>query len=87
MLHRAMSNLSVPSVVEGIDPDIPVPQGYLCETHQELLAAYDLLGQGTVILKPCRSGAGGWACFATEVGIQSTKRACKRPLALGFRVL
>ena len=58
MLHRAMSNLSVPSVIETIDPSIPVAHGYLCETPEELVAAYELLGKGTVILKPCTPGAG-----------------------------
>lgn len=59
MLHRCMSNLDQPSVVEQIDPTIAVPDGYVCETVEELLAARELMkGCADVCIKPL-SGATG----------------------------
>ena len=67
-----MSALDQPSLVETINPRIPVAAGYYCETVAELLAAYTLLGRRDVVVKPVygasgrahwlSSGGGGWAC-------------------------
>ena len=52
LLHRHMSSLDVPSVVEAIDPTIPVPRGYVCKTIAELRAARSLLIDVPVCIKP-----------------------------------
>ena len=59
MLHRKMSDLDAPSMIETIDPTIPVPRGYVCETTEELLKARELMSDlPDVCIKPL-SGATG----------------------------
>jgi hypothetical protein len=59
VLHRKMSSLHEPSVLETIDPTIPVPRGFVCETVEELLAARELMSDlPEVCIKPL-SGATG----------------------------
>ena len=53
-----MSALDQPSLVETINPRIPVAAGYYCETVAELLAAYTLLGRRDVVVKPVYGAAG-----------------------------
>jgi hypothetical protein len=53
-----MANPDTPSVVETIDPNIPVAAGYYCETREDLVQAYKILGEKDAIIKPARSGAG-----------------------------
>ena len=58
-LHRKMSSLHEPSVLETIDPTIAVPRGFVCETVEELLAARELMSDlPEVCIKPL-SGATG----------------------------
>ena len=59
MLHRAMSDLETPSMIETIDPTIPVPRGFVCTTTEELLKARELMSDlPDVCIKPL-SGATG----------------------------
>ncbi len=59
MLHRKVSDLDVPSIIETIDATIPVPRGYVCETIEELLKARELMEDlSDVCIKPL-SGATG----------------------------
>lgn len=58
ILHRAMAALDQPSVIEQINPKIPVARGYYCETIQQLLDAYKLLGVKDAVLKPVFGAAG-----------------------------
>lgn len=59
MLHRKVSDLDSPSMIETIDPTIPVPRGYVCETVEDLLKARELMKDlPDVCIKPL-SGATG----------------------------
>lgn len=58
ILHRHMKALDVPSRVELIDSSIPVAQGYICSDTEDLVKAYQLIGQQDVIVKPCRTSSG-----------------------------
>ena len=60
ILHRHMSSLNVPSVVETIDlaGSIVVPRGYVCTNHTELVAARALLSDVEVVIKPLKGATG-----------------------------
>eukprot|EP01041_Mallomonas_annulata_P005139 gene5139-10274_t len=58
ILHRHMSNLSNPSIIELIDPKIPVPKGYYCKNIEELRNAYILLNTTEVVIKPIHGCSG-----------------------------
>ena len=59
LLHRKMSSLETPSVIEEIDPTIVVPAGYVCETVEELLAARELMADiEHVCIKPLTGATG-----------------------------
>ena len=59
LLHRKMSSLGTPSVIEEIDATIAVPAGYVCETVEELLAARELMAHiEHVCIKPLTGATG-----------------------------
>ena len=59
LLHRKMSSLETPSVIEEIDATIAVPAGYVCETVEELLAARELMADiEHVCIKPLTGATG-----------------------------
>lgn len=59
LLHRKMSSLETPSVIEEIDATIAVPAGYVCETVEELLAARELMSHiEHVCIKPLTGATG-----------------------------
>jgi len=64
-LHRRMSSLDTPCMIERIDPSIRVPRGYTCSTSEELQGAYKLLGGGAVVIKPVFGAAGNGILFPT----------------------
>jgi hypothetical protein len=63
ILHRHMKDLSQPSVIEMIDPNIPIAPGYICSTPEQLLEAYRLLGCKAVAIKPLCGCAGEGIIF------------------------
>mmetsp|Transcript_71650 Transcript_71650/g.202536 ORF Transcript_71650/g.202536 Transcript_71650/m.202536 type:complete len:571 (+) Transcript_71650:356-2068(+) len=58
ILHRHMSALEMPSVIELIDPSINVPRGFVCTTQAELRGARKLLAGTKVCIKPLAGATG-----------------------------
>jgi hypothetical protein len=59
LLHRKISSLDTPCMIEEIDPTIAVPKGYVCETVDELLEARKLLADVEhVCIKPLAGATG-----------------------------
>eukprot|EP00899_Mesostigma_viride_P017494 jgi/Mesvir1/25746/Mv01927-RA.1 len=58
ILHRHMATPEIPSVLETIDPTIPIAPGFVCSTNQHLLDAYAALGVADVVIKPLGTCAG-----------------------------
>lgn len=59
LLHRKVSSLETPSVIEEIDATIVVPAGYVCETVEELLTARELMADiEHVCIKPLTGATG-----------------------------
>lgn len=58
-----MASPDQPSVIEQINPKIPVARGYYCETREQLLTAYKLLDMKVVVLKPVFGAAGEGILF------------------------
>ena len=65
ILHRHMSNLNIPAIIEDIDENLKnfgVPKGYQCSNNTELLGAYNLLKTQTssnkAVIKPIYGTAG-----------------------------
>lgn len=81
ILHRGMNSLDKPSVIETINPKIPVPAGYYCETVHELLGAYKKLGTQDAVVKPVFGAAGNAICLRYCVNA-----ACRKLCAGGGEV-
>ena len=58
ILHRHMSALEKPSVIELIDPSINVPRGFVCTTKAELRGARKLLAGTKACIKPLAGATG-----------------------------
>jgi beta-aspartyl-dipeptidase (metallo-type) len=66
ILHRHMSNLDIPSVIETIDPRVRVAPGYTCSNTAHLLAACKLLAVKDVVIKPILGSAGKGILFISS---------------------
>ena len=67
ILHRHIKDLHTPSMIETIDPTIPVAQGFVCSDVVDLVAAFRLLGCEEVILKPCIATSGVGILFTCSI--------------------
>mmetsp|Transcript_70722 Transcript_70722/g.188787 ORF Transcript_70722/g.188787 Transcript_70722/m.188787 type:complete len:392 (-) Transcript_70722:160-1335(-) len=68
VLHRHISSLDTPSLIETIDPTILVARGYTCTTPEDLMHAHQLLGQPEkVVIKPVHGAAGEGIVFVSCV--------------------
>eukprot|EP00043_Microstomoeca_roanoka_P020483 m.250105 g.250105 ORF g.250105 m.250105 type:complete len:1262 (-) comp17172_c3_seq3:208-3993(-) len=67
ILHRYMSSLDKPSILEEIAPNVRVAKGYTCQTREELVKAWEMLACETVVVKPVFGAAGEGILFISDV--------------------
>lgn len=83
LLHRKMSSLDTPCMIEQIDPSIAVPAGYVCETVDELLAARELLaGVEHVCIKPLFGAMGSGIVLKPSLDDLKQYDFCNGPVNL-----
>ena len=69
ILHRHMSNLDQPSIMEQVAPNVRVARGYTCSTTEELVKAWELLQCEMVVVKPVFGAAGEGILFVSDVEV------------------
>ena len=67
ILHRHVRRLDEPGIVETVAPNVRVAKGYTCDTPDDLVKAYELIGTEMVVVKPVFGAAGEGILFIDNV--------------------
>ncbi|EGD83405.1 hypothetical protein, variant [Salpingoeca rosetta] len=66
ILHRHVARPHEASVIERATPHVRVARGFTCDTVDDLLLAYDLLGDDKAVIKPVFGAAGEGIVFVSS---------------------
>eukprot|EP00049_Salpingoeca_infusionum_P017289 m.352412 g.352412 ORF g.352412 m.352412 type:complete len:1261 (-) comp16516_c0_seq1:279-4061(-) len=67
ILHRHVRDLETPSIMEEVAPNVRVAKGFVCDTADDLVEAYGMIGTQQVVIKPVFGAAGEGILFVSDV--------------------